>query len=248
MEGVDPAQVLDYLLERQPLPDEPVEQFELIANPLAPLGERPAALFKAIRSDLGLGVDEATAKGKFRLLSRPSKRRLDGGFEEAFWSSNPIVRHVAMRKREMIERVIDPRTGEPYLRKVDVATHPRADDGAIGMPLLFRQAYDDAKEFCDLLAQRVKGSGFLKTILLRRIGSTVEAGLATARKLLGGDVSSDELEEADASPSVEDRQKVRELTANSNEGGHLFQSDRGHHSNLMAASLVSSRGPILVMS
>src|SRR5271166_1447847 len=33
--------------------------------------------------------------------------------------------------------------------------------------------------------------------------------------------------------------------ADSNEGGHLFQSDRGHHSNLMAASLVSSRGPVL---
>ena len=28
-----------------------------------------------------------------------------------------------------------------------------------------------------------------------------------------------------------------------NEGGHLFRSDRGHHSNLMAASLASSRGP-----
>jgi hypothetical protein len=37
-------------------------------------------------------------------------------------------------------------------------------------------------------------------------------------------------------------------TADSNEGGHLFQSDRGHHSNLMAASLVSSRGPVWVMS
>ncbi len=37
-------------------------------------------------------------------------------------------------------------------------------------------------------------------------------------------------------------------TADSDEGGHLFQSDRGHHSNLMAASLASSRGPILLMS
>jgi hypothetical protein len=37
-------------------------------------------------------------------------------------------------------------------------------------------------------------------------------------------------------------------SADSNEGGQLFQSDRGHHSNLMAASLVSSRGPVLVMS
>ena len=36
--------------------------------------------------------------------------------------------------------------------------------------------------------------------------------------------------------------------ADSDEGGHLFQSDRGHRSDLMAASLVSSRGPVLVMS
>jgi hypothetical protein len=40
---------------------------------------------------------------------------------------------------------------------------------------------------------------------------------------------------------------IAAIAADSNEGGHLFQSDRGHHSNLMAASLVSSRGPILVM-
>jgi hypothetical protein len=36
--------------------------------------------------------------------------------------------------------------------------------------------------------------------------------------------------------------------ADSSEGGHLFQPDRGHHSNLMAASLLSSRGPVSVMS
>lgn len=214
----EPARVLDYLVERQPLPEDPVARFELVANPLAPSGEPPAALFKAIRSDLRLAEDVATAKGKFRLLSGPSRRRLEGGFEEAFWSSNPIVRHVVLRKREMIERVVDPRTGEPYLRRVDVATHPRASDegfvdGAIGMPLLFRQAYDDAKEFCDQLGQRVKGAGFLKTILLRRIGSTIEAGLSTARKLLGGDVTSDEAEDADAPSSADDRQKVRDLTA-----------------------------------
>jgi hypothetical protein len=36
--------------------------------------------------------------------------------------------------------------------------------------------------------------------------------------------------------------------ADSDEGGHLLRFDRGHHSNLMAASLASSRGPVLVMS
>jgi hypothetical protein len=38
------------------------------------------------------------------------------------------------------------------------------------------------------------------------------------------------------------------LPADSDEGGHRFQFDRGHHSNLMAAMLASSRGPVLVMS
>jgi DNA-binding NarL/FixJ family response regulator len=41
---------------------------------------------------------------------------------------------------------------------------------------------------------------------------------------------------------------LKRLPADSNEGGHLLQSDRGHHSNLMAASLVSSREPVLVIS
>lgn len=214
----DPARVLDYLLTRQELPRDPVEQFELIANPLAPSGEPPAALFRAIRTNLDLPDEVATAKGKFRLLSPATRRRLEDGFEEAFWASNPIVRHVVLRKREMIERVVDPRTGEPYLRRVEVTTHPGPDasgfvDGAIAMPLLFRQAYDDAKEFCTLLGQRVQSAGFLKTILLRRIGSTVEAGLATARKLLSGDTSGDEAEEADTSPSAEDRQRIHDFTA-----------------------------------
>jgi hypothetical protein len=36
--------------------------------------------------------------------------------------------------------------------------------------------------------------------------------------------------------------------ADSDEGGHLFQLDRGHHSNLMAAGSGSSRRPVLFMS
>ena len=78
-------------------------------------------------------------------------------------------------------------------------------DGAILMPLLLRQAYDDAREFCDLVGQRVRGSGFLKTILLRRIGSTVEAGLGTAKKLLRGDPAPDDGEESDVPATTEEK-------------------------------------------
>src|SRR5450755_427446 len=38
------------------------------------------------------------------------------------------------------------------------------------------------------------------------------------------------------------------VRSDSDEGGHRFQFDRGHHSNLMAARLASSRRPILLMS
>jgi hypothetical protein len=41
---------------------------------------------------------------------------------------------------------------------------------------------------------------------------------------------------------------VARFTADSDEGGHRFQFDRGHHSSLMAAKLASSRRPILFMS
>jgi hypothetical protein len=41
---------------------------------------------------------------------------------------------------------------------------------------------------------------------------------------------------------------IPKLPAYSDEGGHRFQFDRGHDSDLIAARLVSSRGPVLVMS
>lgn len=41
----------------------------------------------------------------------------------------------------------------------------------------------------------MKGSGFLKTLLLRRVGSSIFAGLSTAQKLLSSWESIDEDEE-----------------------------------------------------
>ena len=41
------------------------------------------------------------------------------------------------------------------------------------------------EDFCKLLSKRVKGAGFLKTLLLKRVGSTIYAGMNTARSMLG---------------------------------------------------------------
>ncbi|MEI2750208.1 MAG: hypothetical protein V9E88_15790 [Ferruginibacter sp.] len=40
-----------------------------------------------------------------------------------------------------------------------------------------REAYNHAETFCKLLGERMQAAGFLKTLLLRRIGSTIHAGM-----------------------------------------------------------------------
>jgi superfamily II DNA or RNA helicase len=52
------------------------------------------------------------------------------------------------------------------------------------MSFAFKAAYEAAEAFSRLYAQRCPGAGFLRTILLRRIGSSALAGLETARRLL----------------------------------------------------------------
>jgi hypothetical protein len=48
-----------------------------------------------------------------------------------------------------------------------------------------RDAYEEAENFSRLLQQRVRGAGFFKTLLLRRLGSSMEAGRNTVMRLLG---------------------------------------------------------------
>ena len=52
------------------------------------------------------------------------------------------------------------------------------------MGFAFEQAYAKALEFCEVYAAARPKAGFMKTILLRRIGSSVQAGLNTAAALL----------------------------------------------------------------
>ena len=78
------------------------------------------------------------------------------------------------------------------LKRIGVITHPRADDGlptalfdnrALSWDMAFKRLRGGGG-FSRLYAARRPGAGFLKTILLRRIGSSARAGLETARHLL----------------------------------------------------------------
>ena len=71
------------------------------------------------------------------------------------------------------------------------------------------EAYQEAEAFSLLLQQRVKGAGFFKTLLLRRIGSSMEAGRRTIRKLLGEEPDTPDDEEEDDAEEPEPAQVGR---------------------------------------
>lgn len=72
------------------------------------------------------------------------------------------------------------------------------EKGAISLPIYLQEAYGYAEEFSRLLSKRVKGGGFIKTLLLKRVGSTMIAGENTAKKMLewGIDLEDDEEEKS----------------------------------------------------
>ena len=101
------------------------------------------------------------------------------------------------RTRAYLEATINPATGSYFLPKVTVKLFGEEDEGALVLGGYLREAYQEAEAFSLLLQQRVKGAGFFKTLLLRRLGSSMEAGRRTVSKLLGEepDIPDDEDED-----------------------------------------------------
>jgi hypothetical protein len=107
---------------------------------------------------------------------------------------NPLLRCIVRRTRGYLESTINPATGSYFLPKVTVRLYGEEDDDALILGGYLREAYQEAEAFSALLQQRVKGAGFFKTLLLRRLGSSMEAGRRTVTKLLDEepDVSDDD--------------------------------------------------------
>lgn len=110
---------------------------------------------------------------------------------------NPLLRCIVRRTRAYLEQQINPATGEYYLPRVVVKLFGEADQYALTLNGYLSEAYQEAEHFCQMLQQRVRGAGFFKTLLLRRLGSSMEAGRRTVIKLLGQDYESVEEEEDD---------------------------------------------------
>ncbi len=164
-------------------------------NPLLPSAEGPD--FTALRRSLRLSDDQCAADGEsFQRLSAPDRARVRRGFARFLAGSNPFIRHMVLRTREYLEQSTDRETGEPLLRPVRVRLHGEGDDEAIRLPPFLEDAYGLAEDFCRLLAERAN-SGLFRTMLLRRVGSTMEAGRLTVERLLDDwrDVNDEEEDE-----------------------------------------------------
>lgn len=157
--------------------------WEWVRNPLP--DEREHTSFKLLRRRLGMKsgdyVANPDAYNQLRGADKTQLRRVLGNYGREY---NPFILHIVRRTRTFLENRIDPETREPYLQPVTVRLFGEQSNESIPLPLYFQRAYNLAEEFCQSLSQRVKGAGFFKTLLLRRIGSTMYAGHRTVEKLL----------------------------------------------------------------
>ena len=196
-----PEASLSLLLGRQPLPTDFHERWDWLRNPLPQASEN--RVFELLRRSISLAPDAAYADGKMMdALRAPERQRIEDGFERLFEHHNPYIRTIVLRTREQLESTIDPETDEPYLARVEVRLHGESPEDAITLPPYLREAYTQAESFCALLAARAH-AGFFRTMLLRRIGSTIEAGRLTVVRILDGWTDAGDAEDDDeAGPAL----------------------------------------------
>ena len=218
--------------EHNPMPEADLERWAWIRNPLPPKEE--GSDFQIIRHELKLSDDDAWTKGyeSWEQLSPSGKDRIRRISRTFMQKHNPFIRNIIRRTRKFLENTKNPETGEPHLKPVKVILYGEQASDALLLNAYLREAFAEAEDFCTALSQRAKATGFLRTLLLRRVGSTLYAGRKTAAKMLGiisaeGSSEEEEDEELEIYTSPLFRQMTDE------ERGHLsrFHQILSDHEN-----------------
>jgi len=175
-----PELCLPLVTGREILPESEDAAWEWMRNPLPPKDE--GRVFEIVRRTLRMKDGEAVAKGSdITRLGQVDRQRLRSLQPTFGHDHNPFIRHIVRRTRDFLETTINLETNLPYLQPVRVELFGEEEEDAIPMTDYLREAYAVAEEFC---AHLDKGAGFLKTLLLRRLGSSVLAGQNTAQRML----------------------------------------------------------------
>ena len=151
------------------------EKWQYWRDPLPTPLNAKAAVFDWVRHDMGLRVTDCHA-------SSADQDSIDDArqFELEFLplrEVNPFTQWVVKRSRDRLE-------AEGKLVKIEMVPH------GDGQPILcshsMSQAFELAEDFAKALHHRVKTGGFIKTLLQRRVGSSLVAGRKTTEKMLAG--------------------------------------------------------------
>ena len=199
---------LDLVMDKQPLPTVEHIQWEWLCNPLPPKVEHRD--FEMFRRSLNFNDEQAIAPGSaLAQLKSADLGRLQRDFPRLLQNHNPFIRRIIRRTRQQLEQQIDPETHEPLLKPICVVLLGEGEDEAIRLPPFLKAAYQTAEEFCKKLGERLPATGFLRTLLLRRVGSSISAGLWTARRMIGAWEQLD-LSEIDEDEEISDEQEPLE--------------------------------------
>jgi len=181
-----PSRCLAVATGDQELPNEANDGWEFVRDPLPAKSEDIA--FEKIRKNLDASDDQWQFKPEALDKLSPAIRKIqlvNNILPEFGRRFNPMLRCIVRRTRSYLEETINPATGSYYLPKVSVRLFGETEEGAMILGGYLRDAYQEAEQFSMLLQQRIKSAGFFKTLLLRRLGSSIEAGRNTIKKLLG---------------------------------------------------------------
>lgn len=169
--------------------------WKYLRNPVPFLEEDD--FFRNLRAALGVKSADYVLPPNLNRLNRALRDKIEKTGLRYLREFNPFIRFIVRRSRKFLEESIDPETKMPFLPKIDVKTFGENDDEAIDMDHYFYQAYEKASEFTKLVSKRVGGLGFIKMLLLKRIGSSIRAGLKTANALLNNNLNADDIDEDD---------------------------------------------------
>jgi superfamily II DNA or RNA helicase len=179
----DASRALTLVMDHDYETEDEYEKWEWTRNPLPPRSEGKD--FEILRRKLGIPDSQAIVFGDhFSRFGPPDLARLNALFPHLVNEHNPFITRIVRRTREQLEKQIDPETNEPLLKPIKVELLGEEDKDAVLLPAYLRAAYAKAEEFCEILGHRMKSAGFLKTLLLRRVGSSIFSGMETAKRML----------------------------------------------------------------
>ena len=204
-----PDKCLPVVSGTEQVPADAVDFWNWVRNPLPPAAESKE--FEILRRSLQMDDMKAVAPGSaWEVLSRSDRQRLESLRGSFGREHSPFIRHIVRRTREFLETALNPETNLPWLEPVRVELIGERTEDALQLTDYLQQAQQAAEDFTAEISRRVKSAGFLKTLLLRRMGSTVLAGYLTAKRMLeswgadADDEADEESEDTVLSPDIKD--------------------------------------------